>query len=76
MDSVACLERQWIVVHRKSGNFKNVQKLRISKIALDGTDDKLTPIMVMMMYIDWKTVLEAINKYDDERNQTKFMYSP
>ena len=30
----------------------------------------------MMMYIDGKAILEAINKYDDERNQTKFMYSP
>jgi len=29
-------------------------------------------MMMMMMYIDWKTILEAINKYD-ERNQTKFM---
>jgi len=76
MGSVACLERQWIDVDRKSGNFKNVQKLRISKIALDGTDNKLSPIMVMMMYIDWKTVFEAINKYDDERNQTKSIYSP
>jgi len=42
-----------------------VQKLRTSKIALDGINDKLSPIM-MMTYIDWKTVLEAINKYDDE----------
>jgi hypothetical protein len=75
MDSVACLERQWTVAHRKSSNFKNVRKLRTSKIAWDGTNDKLSPI-TMMMYIEWKTVLEAINKYDDERNQTKFMYSP
>jgi len=54
-----------------------VEKLRTSKIALDGINDKLSPIMMMMMmYIDLKTVLEAINKYDNERNQTKFMCSP
>jgi len=76
MDSVACLERQWIVANLKSSNFKNVQKVRISKIAWDETDDKLSPMMMMMMYIDGKTVLEAINRYDHERNQTKFMCSP
>ena len=73
---LACLERQWIVAHRKSSNFKNVRKLRTSKIVWDGTNDRLSPIMIMMMYIEWKTLLEAINKYDDERNETKFMCSP
>ena len=68
-------EHQWIVAYRKSSNFKNVQKLRTTKIAWDGTNDKLSPIM-MMMYIDWKTVLGVIHNYDDERNQTKFMCSP
>jgi len=74
MDSVAFLERQWIVVHRKSSNFKNVQKLRTSKIAYDGTNHKLSPMV--MMYIDLKTVLEVINRYDDERNKPKFMCFP
>jgi len=58
MDSVACFERQWIVAHRKFSNFKHLQKLRTSKIAWDGTNGKLSPIMIMM-YIDWKSVLEA-----------------
>jgi len=58
----------------KSSNFKNVQKLGTSKIACDGINHKLSP--VMMMYIDLKTVLEAINTYDDERNQPKFMCFP
>ena len=74
MESVAFLERQQIVVHRKSSNFKNVQRLRTSKIACDGTNHKLSQII--MMHIDLKTVLEAINRYDGERNQTKFMCFP
>jgi len=68
---------QWFSRHlQRCGQcFKNMQKLRTSKIAWDETNDKLSPTM-MMMYIEWKTVLEAINKYDDERNETKFMCSP
>ena len=29
-----------------------------------------------MMYVDWKTVSEAINKYDDERNRNKIHVFP
>jgi len=30
----------------------------------------------MMMYIEWKTVWEVANKYDDERNPIKYMCYP